>query len=135
MRKHVLSIVCIAVLAVVLAACSSSTPEPAPAPAPADGTQVQQPGADEQPPPDTTAKVSIMDFAFQPDSLSIAAGVPTKLNNEGAVAHTFTIDGSPVDVEVQPGASESAPTDELDPGTYSFHCRFHSQMTGTLTVA
>ncbi len=54
--------------------------------------------------------------------------------NQDTETHTVTADtGSAFDVTATPGSSVTftAPT---KPGTYPFHCNFHADMHGTLTV-
>jgi plastocyanin len=77
--------------------------------------------------------VTASGFAFAPTELEVAAGTEILVENADGVAHTFTIDGTEIDLELDPGDVEDAEID-LDTGSYGFHCRFHSSMTGTLTV-
>jgi plastocyanin len=73
-------------------------------------------------------------FAFSPTSLEVASGSEINVENANSgTAHTFTVQGTGIDLELSPGDVEDVHID-LDPGTYSFHCRFHASMTGTLTV-
>jgi len=73
-------------------------------------------------------------FSFDPSEVSVESGEDLYLKNGNAnTPHTFTVDGTDVDVELAPLASDEVKVD-LDPGTYDFHCRFHADMTGTLTV-
>jgi plastocyanin len=73
-------------------------------------------------------------YAFSPTSLEVASGSEINVENANSgTPHTFTVDGTDVDLELSPGDVEDVEID-LDPGTYSFHCRFHAAMTGTLTV-
>ncbi len=53
--------------------------------------------------------------------------------NGDVEAGTITADaGSASDANIQVGASTfTAPT---EPGTYPYHCNFHANMKGTLTV-
>ena len=56
------------------------------------------------------------------------------VQNSDSVAHTVTADsGDAFDVTIQGGATAhfTAPS---KPGTYKFHCTFHSNMHGSLTV-
>jgi plastocyanin len=79
--------------------------------------------------------VTAVDFAFQPTMLSVNSGDTVTLTNNGQASHTFTLVEDPnVEVVVAPGESGDV-TIDVDPGTYQFHCRFHSQMTGTIQVA
>ena len=73
-------------------------------------------------------------FAFSPTAIEVKAGDEISIENAtSGTPHTFTIDGTDVDVTLTPGEVSEAAID-LDPGTYDFHCRFHAVMTGTLTV-
>ncbi|MBI1886148.1 MAG: cupredoxin domain-containing protein [Chloroflexi bacterium] len=79
------------------------------------------------------------DFDFEPDSLSGDAGqaVTVELENEGSVAHTFTIDELDVDETLQPGDTASVTFTLANGGSFAFYCRFHRSqgMEGTLTVS
>lgn len=76
-----------------------------------------------------------LNFSFSPATLEVAAGDEITIENAAAdTPHTFTVDGTDLDVELSPGDTASA-TIDLDAGDYEFRCRFHGQMTGTLTVA
>lgn len=73
-------------------------------------------------------------FAFAPTAIEATAGSEILVENANAgTAHTFTVDGTAIDLELSPGDVEDV-TIDLDPGAYDFHCRFHASMTGTLTV-
>ncbi len=73
-------------------------------------------------------------FAFAPTAIEAKAGSEISIENANAATpHTFTIDGTAIDLELSPGDVEDV-TIDLDPGAYDFHCRFHASMTGTLTV-
>jgi plastocyanin len=77
--------------------------------------------------------VHIQDFGYQvPDSVSPGATVSV-MNMDGE-AHTVTADdGSAFDAQVTGDATGSftAPT---EPGSYPFHCTYHSNMHGVLVV-
>jgi plastocyanin len=79
------------------------------------------------------AAVTAAGFAFDPTELEVASGTKIFVENADGVGHTFTVDGTDIDLMLDPGDVEDAQID-LDPGSYGFHCRFHSSMTGTLTV-
>lgn len=73
-------------------------------------------------------------FAFSPTALEVKSGAEISIENAApGTPHTFTVDGTDIDLELSPGDVEDE-TIDLDPGTYAFHCRFHASMTGTLTV-
>ncbi len=78
--------------------------------------------------------MTIEHFAYQvPQAVDPGATVTVK--NLDQVAHTVTADAgdSLFDVTVDPGhtATFTAPD---KPGTYPFHCNFHSTMHGALKV-
>jgi hypothetical protein len=57
------------------------------------------------------------------------------VEHEPTTPHTFTVQGTKIDVTNDGGASQDV-TIDLKPGTYPFLCRFHQSlgMTGTLVV-
>jgi len=79
------------------------------------------------------ASITIDKFAYQvPASVSPGAMV-TVLNKDGE-AHTVTADsGAAFDDKASPGASTSF-TAPMKPGSYPFHCTYHSNMHGVLVV-
>jgi plastocyanin len=79
------------------------------------------------------ADLTIVDFGFSPTELSVTEGQAISINNTGDVAHTFTTDDGAIDQTISPGETVDVTLTGVTSG--GFHCRFHSQMTGTLTVA
>jgi plastocyanin len=97
-------------------------------------------GGDEAPPesctdPVNATTVELADFAFRPDCLSADAGATITLDNTGDALHTFTVEGTDVDFEVDAGDSIEASLSGVEPGTYAVTCTLHPQMEATLTVA
>ena len=91
-------------------------------------------GGDDDGGESVATSVQANNFSFDPTELEIASGEDLTVKNGNAnTPHTFTVDGTEVDVELAPLASEEL-TIDLDPGEYGFLCRFHPEMTGTLTV-
>ena len=84
------------------------------------------------------APVTIQDFKFTPASVPIPVGTTVRWTNEGRVQHTVTADdknsaGQPLfDQPVDPGSSFSFTFNEAT--TYTYHCRIHPSMTGTIVV-
>ncbi len=77
--------------------------------------------------------ITIQDFAFGGAAM-VAAGSTVTVTNADSETHSVTADGDGgFDVTVAPGASETfvAPS---EPGSYPYHCLFHSDMHGTLRV-
>lgn len=81
----------------------------------------------------TTDSVTMVDNAFEPADPVVATGSTLALTNEGAAIHSFTIGDEGIDQDVEPGA-ESSVDISLEAGEYEFICKYHPEMTGTLTV-
>jgi plastocyanin len=79
--------------------------------------------------------VTIQDLAFSPDCFAAKSVSSITIENKDGVTHTFTIDGTQVDVSIDGGQTFNGESAGLDPGTYPFHCRIHSSMTGTVIVS
>jgi plastocyanin len=79
------------------------------------------------------ADLTIVDFAFSPTELSVTEGQTISITNTGDVSHTFTTDDGAIDQTISSGETVDVKLTGVTSG--GFHCRFHSQMTGTLTVA
>jgi uncharacterized cupredoxin-like copper-binding protein len=83
-------------------------------------------------------EVDLADTAFEPDTIEVPAG-PTAffVDNEDLFWHTFTIEGTDVDVRLASRGTHRVEVD-LEPGTYELVCRIpgHEQvgMTGTIEV-
>src|SRR5688572_32968271 len=69
--------------------------------------------------------VAVIDSAFQPTSLSIAAGTSVTWTSSGATAHTSTSDDALWDSGQL--SSQSFVRTFTTPGTYAYHCTFHPQ--------
>ena len=78
------------------------------------------------------ADLTIVDFAFSPTDLSVTEGQTITVTNIGETSHTFTTDDDVIDQTI--GAGETVEVTLAGVSSGGFHCRFHSQMTGTLTV-
>jgi len=78
--------------------------------------------------------VSIQDFFFEPDQITVAPGTTVTWVNDGEEPHTSTADDGTWDSgTLQPGESFSFTFDE--PGDYSYLCEIHPDMTATITVS
>jgi plastocyanin len=79
------------------------------------------------------ATVTIADFAFDPDSVSVASGGVVAVSNEDGTTHTFTSDEGGFDCSIEAGDTANVLVDAAA-GDYEFHCTIHPTMTGTITV-
>ena len=78
------------------------------------------------------ADLTIVDFAFSPATLSVTEGQTIEVTNIGEASHTFTTDDDAIDETI--GAGDTVEIDLTGATSGGFHCRFHPQMVGTLTV-
>ena len=79
------------------------------------------------------ASASIIDFGFQPASITVKAGSTVTWKNTGSVTHTVTAgDGSFDSGQVAAGSSFQHTFTTA--GTFAYHCTIHSSMTGTVVV-
>jgi plastocyanin len=79
------------------------------------------------------ADLTIVDFGFSPTELSVTEGQTISIANTGDVSHTFTTDDGAIDQTIASGETVDVTLTGVTTG--GFHCRIHTQMTGTLTVA
>jgi plastocyanin len=78
------------------------------------------------------ADLTTVDFGFSPTELSVTEGQTISVTNIGETSHTFTTDDEAIDETI--GAGETVEIDLTGATSGGFHCRFHTQMVGTLTV-
>ena len=81
-----------------------------------------------------SGRVQLEDFAFRPSCLQAPPDGVIRLENTGDAPHTFTVEGTDVNVNVDAGSSGEADLGTVDPGTYAVTCTFHPQMEATVTV-
>ena len=76
-----------------------------------------------------TVNVTIKDFKFSPQPVQAKVGDVVAWKNDDTAAHTATMDAGTCDTnQIDPGAS--AMLVFTAPGTYAYHCKIHSSMTG-----
>ena len=98
---------------------------------PTDTDEAAEPAEDEAAGGST---VTASNFSFDPTELEVASGDTITFVNEDDAEHSFTVDKTKVEEELEePG--EVDVTIDLDAGDYDFYCKYHRDtMTGTLTV-
>ncbi|MGH2596629.1 MAG: cupredoxin domain-containing protein [Actinomycetota bacterium] len=79
--------------------------------------------------------VTIQGLAFHPNCFAAKSASSITIVNKDTVTHTFTIDGTQVDVTIPGGQTFNGESAGLAPGTYPFHCKIHRTMTGTVIVS
>jgi plastocyanin len=82
----------------------------------------------------SAASISIKDFDYGAP-ITVSPGATVMVTNMDSAEHTVTADqGSAFDVEVKENGGTGTFTAPTAPGTYPFHCTYHPNMHGTLTV-
>jgi plastocyanin len=76
--------------------------------------------------------IHIKSFAYTGPS-AVPAGASVTVMNMDTEAHTLTADDGSFDTVVKAGTSVTF-TAPAKPGTYPYHCAYHANMHGTLTV-
>jgi plastocyanin len=132
---------------VLLAACGSApsttgtgtTPTAAPTATPTPTTApTATPTANPTPTPTPTTasssgnSVSIRNFSFSPNSLTVKVGTKVTWTNHDSVTHTVTANQGAFNSPALPGNSFSFTFTKA--GTYSYHCMIHPSMMATIVV-
>src|SRR6266481_3500615 len=114
---------------VLLAACGS-----APSPTGTGTTPTAAPTATPTPTAATSSgnSVSIMNFSFTPNSLTVKVGTKVTWTNHDSVTHTVTANQGAFNSPVLPGSSFSFTFTKA--GTYAYHCMIHPYMMATIVV-
>lgn len=76
-------------------------------------------------------EVSIKDFSFNPESITVSAGDTVRWTNMDSVDHTVS------GPSFESGILENGDSFEFlftDPGVYDYSCSIHPSMKGTVTV-
>lgn len=120
-----------AALALLLAACSSNTPT---------STGTGSGGG-----PFADQLITVADYAFTPDSVTISVGKTVEWSNSGPSSHTVTSNASTWSSTTLAAPSGTDPYGSPSgggtftftfntPGTYHYHCSIHAGMTGVVVV-
>jgi plastocyanin len=80
-----------------------------------------------------TSTINIDDFVFIPATLTVAPGTTVEWFNVGNAPHTTTSDTGLWNSQT-PARSGRFTHQFNQPGTYTYKCTIHPQMTGTITV-
>ncbi|HLN18906.1 MAG TPA: cupredoxin domain-containing protein [Patescibacteria group bacterium] len=76
-------------------------------------------------------KISIKNFAFNPNAINVNSGTTVMWINNDNTAHTVTGDGFNSG-QIQPGGNFQFTFNS--PGTYTYHCSIDPSMTGKIIV-
>ena len=128
-RGLVKSSLVLAVGAPVVAFAKQATP-PGGSPA---ASPVASPGASPVATPGGGVTIDVVNFAFEPPSLTVAAGTTVTWVNVSSTIHNTVADDKTWQSEIlDPGESFSFQVTQ--PGTYSYLCTIHPDMKAELTV-
>jgi plastocyanin len=122
---------------VLLAACGSA-PSPTGTGTTPTTAPTATPTANPTPTPTPTTasnsgnSVSIMNFSFSPNSLTVKVGTKVTWTNHDSVTHTVTANQGAFNSPVLPGNSFSFTFTKA--GTYAYHCMIHPSMMATIVV-
>ena len=84
--------------------------------------------------PAAGTSVSIVNFAFNPSSLTVKVGDTVSWTNSSGTGHTVTADDGSFDSGNLAGGAGFQHTFSAA-GTFSYHCSIHSSMKATIIVA
>jgi plastocyanin len=103
-----------------------------------DPENIDETCAEVSAPEGAPAPVTMMDNFFEPPCIAVSSEQGVTLTNAGNLDHNFTIQGTDLSVDVEPGEDEETDEvgDAVGAGTYRFYCRFHEDaaMVGTIVV-
>jgi plastocyanin len=79
----------------------------------------------------TGTAISIKNFQYSPDPITVQAGAEVTVTNDDGTVHTLTAKDGGFDTgDLDGGASGTITI--AKPGTYSYFCDIHQYMTGTI---
>jgi plastocyanin len=115
-----------AVIALSLLAAACGGDEPSAGGTDGDGTETETEGGG------GGADLTVVSFSFSPSNLRVTDGDTITVANISDTSHTFTTDDEAIDETIGPGEEVEVTIEGV--ATQGFHCEFHPQMTGKLTV-
>jgi plastocyanin len=82
---------------------------------------------------ETISALTMVDNEFQPSEFT-AAGDSLSVTNEGQALHSFTVPDGGIDEDVAAGESTDIDLSGLEAGTFDLQCKYHPEMTGSITI-
>ena len=132
MRTARLTILTVAA-ALALGACSSSASPAAPSVA-VPSVAIPSVAIPSVAVPSETA-VAISGFAFVAPAITVSVGTKVTWTNTDPTAHTVTFDDSSITGSGNLPTGATFDNTFTKAGTFTYHCKIHSTMTGTVTVS
>jgi len=81
-----------------------------------------------------TVQAAMAGTAFTPSTIQAKVGDVIAWTNNDSVGHTATVDDDPACTTETLAAGASGALTFSKAGTYAFHCKIHSSMTGTIEI-
>ena len=123
-RRHIAALVLVPALAIGLAACGSDSSSKS-----SGSTATSAAPA----PSSTGSTITIKNFKFSPDPITVKVGQTVTVKNTDDTTHTVTADDKSFDTGDISGGSTATFTPSKA-GSFGFHCNIHNYMTGTVKV-
>jgi len=99
------------------------------------GSALQAHAAAPAHPAHTVVQVAIQNFAFSPQTLTVAPGTTVVWTNKDTAPHTVTSDTGAWTASNDLATGKTFSLTLTKPGTYTYHCAIHPTMTATLIVS
>ena len=84
--------------------------------------------------PATSNSITIDNMAFNSSSIAVKAGTTVTWTNNESITHTVTADDASFDSGNMKQGDKFTHTFNTA-GTFSYHCKYHSSMTGSVSVS
>ncbi len=124
--KILLPIIVIILLMVLIAGCSSYPSSSSTSAAPTSATPSASVASSQ-------SAVNISNFAFSPQTLTVAKGATVTWTNNDSTTHTVTSDSGVWDSgDLAPGKTFNYTFNQT--GTFPYHCNIHTYMTAKIVV-
>lgn len=87
-------------------------------------------------PASNASAVTINNFAFGPQNITVKAGTTVTWTNKDSASHTVTADQASADAPASQNLAQGQTYSFTfkKAGTYAYHCQIHPSMKGTVTV-
>lgn len=85
--------------------------------------------------PQATVQVVIQNFAFSPQTITVAPGTRVVWTQKDSIAHTVTSDDNAFPGSSDLSANQTYSYTFTKPGKYPYHCAVHPNMVATVIVA